>query len=245
MVVKRMKFSKQLVVAHRGASGLVEFENTIESFSKALEVGADAFECDVRKTKDGQMIIVHNDNYDGHKIADLDYKSLCSLTLEKGFIMPTLEETLQWCKDKIFIDIELKEEGYEEEVVDLVKKYLTYDKFFIRSFNDNSLRLIKKIDSNIKTVLLLGEEFPKHVILTRISELFPLWRILKTKCDMVSPYYKLVILGYTWRLKLSGRPVLVWTVNEEELMKKMLFKKKVAAIITNYPDVALKVLEKK
>lgn len=240
-----MIFERQTIIAHRGASGLVEHENTIESFAKAVEVGADAIECDVRKTKDGKMIIVHDDNYEDKKIIDLTYEELSELTKQKGFIMPTLEETLLWAKGKIFIDIELKEEGYEEEFINAVKKVLTYDEFYVRSFNDNSLKKIKELDENIKTVLLLGVEHPRHGIFTRLSELFPLARIKRTKCDMVSPYYELIRLGYVCRLKLSKTPVLVWTVNDESLMRKLLFKNKVDAIITNYPDIALKVLKEK
>lgn len=237
-----MKFKKQMVIAHRGASGLVKHENTIEAFAKALEVGADSIECDVRKTKDGKIIVVHDADYKGKLISELTYYELSMITTGDGFLMPTLEDALMWCKGKILIDIEIKEEGYEEELIALIKKYLTYDDFFIRAFMDSSIKLIKKLDKKIKTVLLLGEEHPKWGFLTRLSELFPLFRVLNTKCDMVSPHYRLIKFGYAWRLKLSGTPVLVWTVNDYDLIKEMLYKKKVAAVITNFPDVALKIL---
>lgn len=238
-----MKLDKQMIIAHRGASGLVEHENTIEAFEKAVEVGADSIECDVRKTKDGKIIVVHDEDYQGKLIKDLSYQDLSILTTANGFLMPTLEEAILWCKDKIVIDIELKEEGYEEEVIALVKKHLSCQDFLIRSFNDSSLKKIKRIDKNIKTVLLLGVEYPKWGLFTRLSELFPLLRVLKTRCDMVSPHYRLVRFGYVKRLKLWRKPVLVWTVNDSKLMEKMLIEKKVAGIITNFPDVAIGVLK--
>ena len=237
-----MKLNKQVIIAHRGASGLVKHENTIESFEKAWKIGADSFECDVRKTKDGKMIVVHDEDYKGQKICELSYHDLCILTTKDGFIMPTLEDTILWCKDKIIIDIELKEEGYEEEVVTLVKKHLAHSDFFIRTFNDSSLKIIKQIDRKIKTILLLGVEHPKWGLFTRLSELFPLVRILKTKCDMVSPHYRLLKLGYVWRLGLLNKPVLVWSVDDIEMMKKLLNQKRVAGIVTNFPDMGLKVL---
>lgn len=239
-----MKLDKQMVIAHRGASGLVKHENTIEAFAKALEVGADSIECDVRKTKDGKMVVVHDEDYQGKRIRELSYRDLCMLTAEDGFLMPTLEDAILWCKGKIMIDIELKEEGYEEEVIALAKKYLSHDDFFIRTFNDDSLKKIKVVDKNIKTVLLLGVEHPKWGLFTRLSELFPLFRILKTKCDMVSPHYRLIRFGYIWRLKLWKKPVLIWTVNDSKLMEKLLIDKKAAGIITNFPDAAIEILAK-
>jgi len=234
-----MKFSKQMVVAHRGASGLVEHENTIEAFQKAIDVGADCIECDVRKTADGILVIYHDKLINGVSVNSLNYHEILALT---GYHVPTLEETLLFVKGKILIDIELKEEGYEDEVVALIKKHLQNDEFYIRSFIDKSLIKIKKIDKTIITALLLGLEKPKNVLLTRLSELFPIFRILKTKCDYVSPYYRLLKLGYVTRMKLLGKPVSVWTVDDEVLMKKLLKKKKVASLVTNYPDVALRIL---
>ncbi|MFA5765849.1 MAG: glycerophosphodiester phosphodiesterase, partial [Bacilli bacterium] len=100
------------------------------------------------------------------------------------------------------------------------------------------------VDKNIKTVLLLGVERPKWGLFTRLSELFPLFRILKTKCDMVSPHYRLIRFGYIWRLKLWKKPVLIWTVNDSKLMEKLLIDKKAAGIITNFPDAAIEILAK-
>lgn len=234
-----MKLNKQWIIAHRGASGLVEHENTIESFEKAYQVGADSVELDIRKTKDGKIIVVHNPDYEGKLIKDYTYSELCDKTKANGFIMPTLEEALIYCKDKIFMDIEVKENGYEEEIVSMILKYLNTDEFFIRSFIKESIRKIKKINKNIKTVLLLGVEFPKFGFLTRIAELFPLFKVINSKCDMVSPHYLLVRLGFHFRMKLIGKPVLVWTVNDEKLMDKLLNKVKVEGIITNYPNKAL------
>lgn len=235
-----MKLNKQWIIAHRGASGLVEHENTIESFEKAYEVGADSVELDVRKTKDGKIIVVHNPDYEGKLIKDYTYLELCEATKTNGFIMPTLEEALIYCKNKIFMDIEIKEDGYEEDILALILKYLTVDEFFIRSFLKQSIRKIKKINKRVKTVLLLGVEFPKFGFLTRIAEIFPLAKVISSKCDMVSPHYLLVRLGFHSRMKLIGKPVLVWTVNDENMMDKLLNKIKVEGIITNFPDKALK-----
>jgi len=240
-----MKRNKQLVVAHRGASGLVEHENTIEAFQKAIDVGSDAIETDIRITLDGQIVVFHDESINGQSLKTLTYLELLSISNKIGFHIPTLEEALIFVKGKILIDIEFKEAGYEKEVIDIIHKYLSNDEFYVRSFFDDVLIKIKKIDSKIITILLLGFDKPKNVFLTRLSELFPLFRIIKTNCDMVSPYYRLLILGFIFRMRILKKPVSVWTVNDENMMRKLLIKKKVDAIVTNYPDIALRILNRK
>ena len=235
-------FPKQLIVAHRGASGLVAFENTLEAFQKAMEVGADCIELDVRKTKDGHIIVIHDDHVEGNLIKDLSYNALLALSQRIGYHIPLLSEALAIVKGKILVDIEIKEAGYEEELVDLIHQHLNNDEFMIRSFEDESILKVKKIDKNIITALLLGKEKPKHVLLTRLSELFPCFRLWRCHADYVSPYYKLLRLGYVRRMKWLRKPVSVWTVNDEAMIRKYL-RMKVGSVVTNYPDIGLKVRE--
>lgn len=237
-----MVFNKQMVVAHRGARGLVEHENTIEAYAKAIEVDADCVEIDIRKTKDNIIVVFHDDTINDIKIKDLTYSKLLEIA---GFEVPTLKETLEFIKGKILIDIEFKESGYVEEALNLIHKYLNNDEFFIRSFNDDVIVDAKTFDNKIICALLLGRDIKKKVIRTRLSELFPGRRIKKCGSDYVSPHYRLLKFGFMWRMKLIGQQVSVWTVNDRELLKKMLFKKKVAAVVTDFPNIARELLNKK
>lgn len=238
-----MKFSKQIVVAHRGASGY-EHENTIAAFQKAIEMKADCIETDIRKTKDGVIVLHHDDAINGKEIKSLTYEELQEEAQKKSFQVPTLEEGVKFVKGKILIDIEFKEAGYEAEAVEIIKRHLNYDEFFVRSFLDEVIIAIKKVDSKIIAALLLGKDRPEHPLRTRLSELFPGRRLRRTKADFVSPHYRLLKFGYVWRMNLRKCSVSVWTVNEEELIKKMIFKHRVDSIVTNYPDRALKYLKK-
>lgn len=237
-----MKFVKQTITAHRGASK-VAHENTIEAFQKAIELHADAIELDVRKTTDQAIIVHHDDHIDGQHIHSLTYLQLNQLAKAKGYLIPTLEDVLKFCQGKIFMDIEIKEMGYEDEIIQLVQKYLTPDAFFFRTFEDASIRRIKKINSQLKVGLLLGVEKPKYGWITRLSELFPIWRIIRTRCDFVSPYYRLVRFGYVKRMHLIQKPVLVWTVNDPLLMKHLLKIKKVDGIVTDDPSLGIEILK--
>ena len=232
-----MLATKVLIIAHRGAAGLVKFDNTLESFEKAIALGVPFTEFDVRKTKDNLFVCYHDDSIDGQKLADINYEEILEISRKKTFDIPLLEDVVKICKGKIKLDIELKEVGYEEEVVSLVKKYLDYPEYVIKSFNDISIKSIKKLDENIITGLLLGEDPPQN-LMTRLSEVFPEYRLFKTKANFVSPNYKLLKLGFYWRMKLIKKNIYVWTVNDEELMMKVV-KKGVFALITDRPDVAL------
>ncbi len=239
-----MILKKQLIIAHRGASGLVKHENTIEAFEKAYLVGADSVELDIRKTKDNVIVVIHDSNFLGKFIKDYNYNELIERSKNLDFIIPTLEEAINYCQNKIMMDIEIKEEGYEKEILDIILKHLDYEQFFIRSFSVNSLKKIKELDSNVTCVLLLGVPIAKYGIFTRLSELFPLAKILKSKCDIVSPHYLLIHFGFHFRMKLIKKPVLVWTVDDEKRMNKLLNKIKVEGIVTNYPNKALEIKNK-
>ena len=238
-------FKKQIIEAHRGAKGLVKFENTIEAFAKAIEVGSDGIELDVRKTKDNIIVVRHDADIKGNKICDLTKDELDEITKKEGFICPTLEETILYCKGKILLDIEVKEAGYEEEILKAILKHLSYDEFYIRSFIDKTVRKFKKLDKNVITILLIGRWKPKFGMISRLPEIFPLFKILHSKCDMVSPYYKLLVWGYVKRMHFIGIPVIPWTVDGEENLRFVLLEKKVDGVVTNYPNIGIEVLNKK
>lgn len=242
--MKILHFDKQVVQAHRGASGY-EHQNTIKAFDKAVELKSDAIELDIRKTKDNLIVVFHDPTFEGVHINDWNYHDLLAKTEEKGFLVPLLIDVLNEYKGKILLDIEIKEEGYEEEIVKMITSVLSYDEFNIRSFSEKTIRTIKELDPNIYVILLIGAEFPKYGFFSRLAELFPKAKVRRSKCDAVSPNYQLVRLWYVQRMHLLKKAVLAWTVNDEKIMKRMLFKAKVDGIVTNYPDLAINIRDGK
>ncbi len=226
------------IIAHRGASGLVEFDNSMESFKKAIEIGADMVEFDVRKTKDNRLIAFHDYTLDDKSINELEYDTILEITEEKGYKVPTVEDVVMLCKDKIGLDIELKEEGYEDEIIDLVSEHLDYDQFMMKSFSDRSVDSISNHDSEVQTGLLLGVKNPDNKFKTRLSELFPKKRLKKCDADFVSPNHQLLKLMYLKRMDFRGFPVYVWTVNDPVMILRLI-EKGVDGVITDRPDIAL------
>ena len=231
-----------LILAHRGASGLVEHENTIEAFDKAVEVGSDGIELDVRKTKDNILIINHDPTIKDNLIIEKTYNELLEITKSIGYDLVKFEDVLIKYGNKLILDIELKEYGYEEEIVKLTTKYLTYDKYFIKSFKKLSIIKIKELDPSIITSLLVGQKHSDSGRFGLIKEIFPKSLIKETNCNMLSPNKLILILWYLKRVSKYNLPINVWTVNKEKDLRKLMKSKYCPNyIITNYPDLALKI----
>ncbi len=238
--------NKTLIIAHRGGASIGVVENTIDAFQKSINLGVPMAELDVRRTKDKYLVCHHDQSIDGKYLECLEYENLLKISNSHGFAVPLFEEVLQLCCGKINLDIELKEEGYEEDVLLLTKKYFKYSEFVVKSFNYKSVTKIKLIEPNVKVGLLLEgeeEEFKKFSIIRKVLEIFPEYKILRSGLDFVSPNYRLLKFGFLIRMKFLNKEVYVWTVNEESLLEN-LFKVKVDAVITDKPDLAMKILER-
>ncbi|MBQ4231843.1 MAG: glycerophosphodiester phosphodiesterase [Lachnospiraceae bacterium] len=254
------------IIAHRGASALAEHENTLESFEIAIDLECDMAEFDIRKTKDGKLIVFHDSciykeehmrfvpkplttftkskryykakksPYKGKKIDKLTYEQINKIAGKQGYRVPLLDEVLTLLKGKIFLDVEIKESGFEDEVIDaIVNRFgYGYDAFSIKSFKDAVSKRVKKIDPNITTGLLVGRS-----VLTvgeRLSEYFPEARLKKCKADFISPNYVYCNPFFLTRMRLEGRKVYPWTVNNRRIAQYLaLFN--VEGIITDQPDI--------
>ena len=225
------------IIAHRGASGS-GVENTLESFEKAIALGVDMVEFDVRRTHDGVLIVYHDATFNDSPINWMNYEEITKLAEEQNFKIPTFREVVKLCAGKVYMDVELKESGYEKKVVSVLKKYVDYDEYSIKSFIDAVPKKIHDIDKNITTGLLVGKK--NGGIKDRFNEIFPLGRLFRCHADFVSPYYAFISRKYIKRMHLAGIPVYAWTVNDKKIMKKCIAYK-VDGIITDRPDLALRI----
>src|ERR671930_261980 len=101
-----------IVVGHRGCA-LLEPENTLRAFRRALELGCDYVETDVRFTRDGELILMHDETVDrttSGSVADLTFAELRALDAGQGEQVPTLAELLPLLRGRAQILCELKGE---------------------------------------------------------------------------------------------------------------------------------------
>ncbi len=235
---------KTLLVAHRGAPALAR-ENTIESFERAIGLGADMIEFDVRETKDRILIVYHDERIEGRLIKELTYEEISRIAKGQGFSVPTLEQVLERTAGRIRLDVEMKEGGYERDIAELLLKYLKKDQFVVTSFYDSCVKRIKEMDPDIKTGLILGVSRPKNLLSTRLSEFFPHKRYREAKADFLLPHWKLLWFGFLRRTEREKIPVLVWVVNEEKMIRRLLNDPRVDGIITDNLELAISLRNKR
>jgi glycerophosphoryl diester phosphodiesterase len=226
---------KKILIAHRGARTYFH-ENTLEAFEKAIRLNADMIEFDVRRTQNNRFVVYHDEYINQKPIKDLAYDDICKFTQLK---VPTLDEVLKLTQGRIKLDIEIKEEGYEKEVVNFILAFLKEDEFVITSFNDNSLKTIKEVFPKIRTGLILGKSNPKNPFRTWMSELFPFKRCQEINVDFLVPHWRLLKLGFLRGARKHNLPVFIWTVNETNLILKFLRDTRIAGIITDKIETAV------
>lgn len=239
---------KTLVWAHRGASGYAP-ENTLEAFAKAIEMGADGIELDVQMTKDGQLVILHDETVDRVSngkgfVKDYTYEELVKLNVNKKFpeygkvTIPTLEEVYRLIQDTdLMINVELKNgvifyQNLEERVLELTDWYGLGDRVIYSSFNHYSIMKLKRLQPCVKTGFLYEDGYlnmPLYAEQYGVEALHP-------------AIYNLQYPHFIEDCRARGIALRVWTVNDTEDMK-MLCENGINSMITNYPDIGKRIVE--
>ena len=234
-----------LIWGHRGASGHAP-ENTLPAFKMAANMGADGVELDIQQTKDGVIVVCHDETIDRTSsgagwLKDFTFEELRRLDFSNGNAayedvkIPTMEEVFYLLAPTgLTINIELKTgiifyENIEEKILDLTKKMGWEDRVIYSSFNHYSVRKIKELDPGAKVGLLYGDgpiDMPGYGRRLGADALHP-------------AFYNLQYPDYMEDCRRYGLDVNVWTVNSTaDLMQCREYG--VNAVITNYPDKALK-----
>jgi glycerophosphoryl diester phosphodiesterase len=215
-----------LKIGHRGAKAY-EIENTLESFVKAIELGANAVELDVRISRDGQLIVSHDDNLKKafRKEVRINEATLNELKHITDNRIVTLEETLRIIGKKAAkILIELKEVGYENKVLDAIREEKLEDRVIIVSFLEEALANIRTMDKGIETGL----------IYTKYKN--PIGTVLNLNAQYLVPLYRFVHRRDIAKAHKSNLKVIVWTINSA-IEAQNYIAKDVDGIATDRPDI--------
>ncbi|MBM4140322.1 MAG: glycerophosphodiester phosphodiesterase [Nitrospira sp.] len=215
-----------LKVGHRGAKAY-EIENTLESYKKAIELGANAIELDVRKSHDGELIVIHDDNLKRvfGKDIPVNQTTLKELKQLTGDKIPTLEQALQFLDKKVErILVELKEVSYEKMALEVIKKEDLNERVIIVSFHEPALLNVRELDDKIETGLI----YAKHKN--------PIDTALKLKAQYLVPLYKLTHMKNIEDAHKNNLKVIVWTINTKHEAKQYR-DKGVDGIASDKPDI--------
>lgn len=230
------------VIAHRGEHTHAE-ENTLEAFTAAIDIGADQIELDVRRSQDGILLVFHDPDLGGQPLATLTWAEIQA----RQPLIPTLRETLLHIKGKITLDIELKEAGYEEQVLALIRDIFSpedpAEHCVITSFLPQVVQRVKTQEPQLQVGLLVDRKAPESQDLQTteytVGSLFQYKQDLGA--DFLAPHHSWMDPEFLRLATQAGIPLYVWTVNDPEQMRACFQFQIIQGLITDYPQLALQI----
>ncbi len=231
------------IIAHRGASGYAP-ENTISAFKKAMEMGAKAVEFDVQMTKDGKLIVLHDDVL-GRTVAgeslviQTDAKDIRSNSAGAWFAdtyedekVPYLEEVLELFGKDMTIHLEIKKirmdkRRFEDKIVDMVNDMGLKDNVLYSSFNHDSLRYMSEKYKDVRLGLLTGSGLLEEAKYAANAGI---------RINSVNPSLEYVDEEFVDYCHKNGLKVYSYTVNDKGIAEAFA-KFGVDGIYSNYPNI--------
>ncbi len=240
---------RMLVFGHRGARAYAPM-NTLPSFELALEQGADGVELDVRLTRDGEMIIMHDDRVDATtdgegRVSDFTLAEIQSLDAGswfgeafKGARVPTLDEVFEAIGARTRINVEIKPEfgrssgEVEHKVAEAIRRHGLARRVIVSSFNPVTLRRFRRAMPEVPIGYLYSRDVPFFVPQLMIG----------LPHEARHPHFDMIDAKYMAWAKRQGYRVNTWTVNDPAKAVE-LRDLGVDCVITDAPDVILAALQ--
>lgn len=242
-------------IAHRGFSGRYP-EATILAFDEAVQVGIDALEFDVHATRDGRIVVIHDETVDrttdrGGRVQDYDWDELKKLDAGfmfspqkdsefpfrgKGLRVPLLDEVFaRFPQMRFIIEIKQVRPAIEESVYRLIRKHRLENQVIVASMHQEPLRGIRRLLPGLATNLSTREAL-QYYGAYRLG----LTNFYRSPGDalQIPPEHNgtpIITRRFVRTAKRKGLTIHIWTVNEVEEMRKLM-DAGVDGIITDFPD---------
>lgn len=236
-----------LIIGHRGASAKAP-ENTIAAFRMAVDAGADGIEFDVRLTRDGVPVVIHDSNLkrtggSPRQIADLSLAELKEMDVgswfDAGFFarerVPTLEEVFQLFESSDhLLYLEMKCDAAERDRLaqtccDFLRGSSLKERVIVECFDLQGIESVKKIDGDIRTAALFEPRLRGPFGSGAIDQ------ALAVRADEIALHHRLANQRLVGAAKKSNLRVVVWTVDDTAWLKKAS-SRGITALITNDPE---------
>ncbi len=214
---------RPLIIGHRGAKGLAP-ENTLAAFQAAVDLRIDGIEFDIQRTRDGHLIVFHDENtirvtgHDGlveeltlETIKTLDAGNLFNSAFQ-GERIPTLHEAFSFLQSTdLLLFIELKEPwrypGIVAEIATMIRAFDLVERVQVRSFYHDALHELYHIDPEIALSSLWLDRLPADDEVT-----------FKT----INALYTLYAPGDIARLQARGQQATAWVVNDQQAAQELI-----------------------
>jgi glycerophosphoryl diester phosphodiesterase len=229
------------VIGHRGAAALAP-ENTWPGFDRALEVGVDAIETDVRATSDGVLVLLHDERLDRTTdgtgavqrtpwsvVRTLDAGSWFAAEYS-GARVPRLCDTLERYGRRTYLALEIKQPGVERQVLEMVQEHDLLPHVTFTSFDWDVVRRIKSEHSAAKVGFLTPDVSQDNVK-----------RVIEAGLDQFCPPAKALSSDRVAAWKALGLEVRAWGVRDTGLMMAAV-RAGVGGMTVDFPHLLLEAL---
>jgi glycerophosphoryl diester phosphodiesterase len=229
--------AKFINIGHRGAAAYAR-ENTKRSFEEAIARQADMIEYDVRRTADGTLVLFHDRTirtpWGRRPVSKLNFDDMLESARIFGVDVARFEDIVKSFGSRIPMNVEIKARGFEEAVVEVLRRHPPKYLPTISSFFPWVVGRIKELNGNLATGLIIGKEqaykfsFLNKLVLKRIAQNIGLKSMHLQESIVNARVIK--------RLNELGLKIFVWTVDDEDRMRELI-ELGVDGIITNKPDI--------
>lgn len=254
-LILRRDGAEPLRIGHRGAPALAP-ENSLESLTRAIEYPLDLVELDVIETADGEVVLGHS-----HRLAELTHgaargSSRAHSLPELRRVAPrlaTLDEALALlCREAPHVDvqIDLKERGYEQAVVEALRRHGLVGRSFVSSYFPQSLRAVEAVEPELPRSLTYPyDRFgvgARRALLPVAAAALAAFRqalpyrigrwLARSGASAATLHHVLCTRAVVERCHARGAAVIVWTVDDPRVAQT-LAGSGVDGIITNDPRI--------
>jgi len=193
------------IMGHRGAAAL-EPENTLRSFSRALDMGVAAVELDVQLTKDGRLVVIHDETVDRTTngtgwVRDLTLAQIRELDAGQGERVPTLEEVVELVQGRAHLIVEIKQADAAPACLEFFRSRHLFDTVHLISFWHPVVKWLRQQEPRLRTgVLMVGcPADPVGLAQAALAEALVLHFAYVTP-DLVAAAHAQNLLVYIWNI---------------------------------------------
>lgn len=213
-----------------------------ERYRRAIGLGVDYVELDVRRTADGRYVNYHDDvTPSGRRVGSLTFAEVKG---ELGADLLSLDELFDVVGGRAGLHVDLKEPGYESEIINTILGRAEVDRFVVTTGDVESIRAIRDQFPSVHAGLTLGTDMKGAAawatVTERLGELFPGPRLKRSRAEFIAAHEQLArirLLGYCARRRMA---CWVWTVDEEKEIARFIADARVTTLVTNRPDIAVR-----
>lgn len=227
-----------IIFAHRGANSFAP-ENSLSAFEKAIDIGCDGIELDVRLCASGEVVVFHDRStarMTGHRgsIHRMNFSEIKQLilgnidsTIEK---IPTLDQILELARKKVLINIDIKKDPFfknnlEEKIIQILKRHSLKENIILSSFNPFVLK---------KIALLYPGLHNGFIFRNRSSMMF----LNGQPVQSLHARYRILDKNYISNLTQRASEIYAWTIDEAKGMLEQI-QLGIHGIISNNPEIFL------